>query len=267
MRKIKNIKLSSIIIVGVIVTTITGCNNEDYLETPTINQSSVTYLDLVDDSENLSRENIKILNLAEERIKPYIQIVNGKAELTISSGEEIKISRKLFNTFVMGLKESNKLIDERKLCILNNQLYPTDRKLNNFPRLRSGGEIIKKGENYESVYESHWWGWDQTTTYNNQDGALDYYKNYDDVSDTAGTIAGIAGMGIAGVSKTTAGAFEILCQARGLVASEVGNKIFEAARQGSITVQTTQRYGTGFNGPAAPITSVYDNNGKLVVMF
>ena len=43
MRKIKNIKLSSIIIVGVIVTTITGCNNEDYLETPTINQSSVTY--------------------------------------------------------------------------------------------------------------------------------------------------------------------------------------------------------------------------------
>lgn len=48
-------------------------------------------MDLVDDSENLSRENIKILNLAEERIKPHIQIVNGKAELTISSGEEIKI--------------------------------------------------------------------------------------------------------------------------------------------------------------------------------
>ena len=74
-------------------------------------------------------------------------------------------------------------------------------------------------------------------------------------------------MGLGGLSKTAATAFGVLCASQNKVASEIGNKIFEAARQGSITVQTTQRYGTGFNGPAAPITSVYDNNGKLVVMF
>ena len=267
MEIMKNMKCNFILIVSVVMMTITGCTNDECFDSPTMNQSSMGYLDFVDATKNLSAENIKILNLAEERIKPYIQIVDGKVKLSISSGEEIEISKRLFDYFVTNIEGSNELIGEGKLCVINNQLYPTDRKLSNFPRLRSGGEIIKKGENYESVYESHWWGWDQTTTYNNQDGALDYYKNYDDVSDTAGTIAGIAGMGIAGVSKTTAGAFEILCQARGLVASEVGNKIFEAARQGSITVQTTQRYGTGFNGPAAPITSVYDNNGKLVVMF
>ena len=49
----KNMKCSIILIVSIVMMTVTGCSNDEYFESPTMNQSSVGYLDFVAATENL----------------------------------------------------------------------------------------------------------------------------------------------------------------------------------------------------------------------
>ena len=173
----------------------------------------------------------------------------------------------LFRIFVNGIAENNRLIEAGVLFVVDGDLYPTEFKMNLFPRKRSFYEIIDEGENYKSVLEYDYWGSTQTTTYTNTDGALDYYKQYSNTSTMQLAIAGVIGIGMSKLPPALGAMYTAGCTAAGLIVADTSSKILEAARQGGITVRTMTRPGSMPGDLPITNTIVYDKNGKTVVQF
>lgn len=243
----------------------TGCNNTEVLSphSQATNITEENFLDLTD----IPSEDIEILTKANERIKPYVGIKNGLLVLTATSGEEMKISDRLFKTFVRGIAENNRLIKNGTLFVVDGELYPTDFSMKSFPRKRSIYEIIEKGENYESVTEYNYWGQTQTITYTNSDGALDYYEQYSSTTSMQLAIAGVIGVGMSALPPAIGAIYTAGCTAAGLIVSDVSSKILTAARKGGITVKTITMPGDMPGDPQKTNTIIYDKKGNTVVQF
>lgn len=172
-------------------------------------------------SDDLSIETVNILNEAEERIAPYINIENNKAHLTISSGSQINISEQLFRNIVQGINISNQKIESGELFLIDNKLYDFNDAFRSgkLPRLRKSGETVEEEDttkNYTTERENHWWGWEETTTYN-QEGANEYYNTYNEVNSFGTAIAGVAALGLNEISPALGLHLELYVSHRVLV--------------------------------------------------
>ena len=259
----KTCSLIGLFLIGLFVL-VTGCNNTE-TSSHQLQMKSVEgkFLDLT----GMPSEDVEILTMANERIKPYVEVENGLLVLIATSGEELDISDQLFRIFVNGIAENNRLIEAGVLFVVDGDLYPTEFKMNLFPRKRSFYEIIDEGENYKSVLEYDYWGATQTTTYTNTDGALDYYEQYSNTSTMQLAIAGVIGIGMSKHPPALGAMYTAGCTAAGLIVADTSSKILEAARQGGITVRTMTRPGSMPGDLPITNTIVYDKNGKTVVQF
>ena len=250
----KLIILASIIAFGYIVQ---SCQTEN--DTLALNENS-GYLDVTSSYDNLTNSDFLILRIAFERVEPYIEENAGRLRLKLSSGKTINISDNLFEMIVATLNKSNSLIQDDLFFISGNKLIPSGHNLSKISHLK----LRSEGGPYEDPTQTkyYWWGNTQTTNLDQQ-GAYDYYHNFENTgkiqSAIAGLIAGFASLPVG--AAITVGSF---------VFSYVqGNAIYNAARSGGITIETTTNYGQ--MDPSTPgsgiTTRVKDSNGNTVLTY
>lgn len=218
------------------------------------------YLNITSSYDNLSKSDFFILKLALERVDPYIEENAGRLKLKLSSGETINISDNLFEMIVTTLNKSNGLIQDDLFFIKENKLIPSDQNLSKIIRLKSGYEGDTDDDYTQTKY--YWWGNTQTTNLDQQ-GAYDYYHNFENTGKIQSAIAGL----IVGFASFPVGAAITI---GGLVFSySQGNAIYNAARSGGITIETTTIYGQ--MDPSTPgsgtTTIIKDSNGNTVLVY
>lgn len=260
MQLIKNSTFSLRVILVSIITfgcIIQSCQMED--DSLKLNEYSA-YLDATSNYDNLTNSDFYILRDALKRVEPYILESAGRLRLNISSGKTINISDNLFEMVVKTLNKSNVLIQDGQLFINENKLIPFKHNLSKTPRLKSGHE--DGGDPYEDPTQTEYYYWGNVQTTNlNQQGAYDYYHNFENAGKIESTIAGL----ITGFLSYPVG-FAITIG--GFVVSYTqGNALYNAAKSGGIKITTTSIYGLdGTTYGEGRTTIINDSNGNTILI-
>jgi hypothetical protein len=227
----------------------TGCQVEEDIS----NTNSLPFLELNANPNNtLTMENLQIIEEAKTRINPYVKINKSQIVLTVFSGEGIAISDELYQMFVEIINISNDKIKKGEVLIRDGNLYKVDSFIPvNPPRLKADNE---SGTNYTMTSNSYWWGSVETLTFNQQ-GAYDFYHQYENDSRLYTLVTGLI---CTFLSKPVGLAITINGFAISYVQAQI---LYEAAQNGGIIVQTTTTYGYGLD----PMTHVYNTNGEILI--
>lgn len=207
----------------------------------------------LDNMEYLASTDIKTLDEVCMRLEPYVIIEQGKLKLMINTHDEVRISEQLLQTFKRSIAETNDMIDTGEFILVNGGISVPNIDIP-VKRIKTRSEGNKS---YKNETNSYWWGMTSKTTYDQQ-GAYDYVNDYGTTRSVMGMIAGII---VGGMNSTAGAAFSVTYGAGSLSA---GNAMYEAAKKGSLTVETTMR--TYALPPNNITTSVYDKDGKLIAV-
>jgi hypothetical protein len=249
MKRNKLLKMSITVMAFFAGCFMTGCQVEE----DTLNTDSLPFLELNVNLDNtLTEENLQIIEEAKIRIDPYVKINKSQIVLTVFSGEEIAISNELYQMFVEIINISNDKIKKGEVLIRDGNLYKVDFFIPvNYPRLKNNNE---SNPNYTMTSNNYWWGSVETMTFNQQ-GAYEFYHQYENDSNIYSLITGLV---CAFLSKPVGIAITI----NGFIIPYVQAQIlYEAAVNGGVIVETTTTYGYGLD----PMTHVYDTNGNILI--
>lgn len=165
MKKIKNV-LPTILLMVTLVTTFQSCNQELDNQVNAENDNLISQLEYLDmDTSNITNKTELqklILQKAIKRVDTFVILENKVYKLKISSGNQIKISERLFeylktriNQTNANLNDLNVFVDYRnpKVLRINNNLI-----INRNIRLKSPDkEFVSGGVNDVEFY---WWGYE-----------------------------------------------------------------------------------------------------------
>lgn len=208
----------------------------------------------VDNMEYLSSTDIKTLDEVCMRLEPYVKIEQGKLKLLINTSDEVRISEQLLQTFKRSIVETNDKIDTGELILIDGGISVPGIDLP-IKRIKTRSEGDKS---YTTETNSYWWGMTSKTTYDQQ-GAYDYVNDYSTSRSVTGIIAGIL---VGGMDSKAGAAFTVMY---GAGAITTGNAMYEAAKKGSLTVETTLR--TYASPPNNVSISVFDKDRNLIAVF
>jgi hypothetical protein len=231
--------------------------SSDESESPN-NQICKEYLDLdVNNIKSFTYEDKQILDAAKSRMDQVVTINDNKYVLTVSSGKEINMSERLFQSFIRAITITNQKIATGELFLYNNKLYGNDTTSINVSRIKTRSE---GGDNSYSRKVDHYYGGSVTTTTFNGKGSLEYYNNYSNNNTIVSNIAGLLSVGLGLINPYVGGAVEVSHRVLDMSQSSTGKAILEAAKKGPIQVVTYCNYMCPSTSPGYNSTYVYDCN-------
>jgi hypothetical protein len=128
--------------------------------------SSLPYLDVLNDVENLGIQDMKIIMEAQERLKPYVIVKGGKYQMTASSGLEVNISDRLFRYLKGAMEYVNQKIEDGSLIFLDDKLIEIgDEIVYKIPMIKTRSEQGESNDQYWSHTEWYSFGYVNTSFY------------------------------------------------------------------------------------------------------
>lgn len=251
--------ISLFAMVAVTVALMQSCNTDG---DKMLVDSSMQYLNITDMGSSVG--DLVILQEAQKRLDPYVKIKNGKYVMTVSSGDQLRMSERVFNMMMEALKITNSKIDKGELYILNGELLCTELSFESFPLTRGDGDGESDPSKPKTVTTNYWWGSKSTTNYSG-DYAWNYYKTTSDVSNNIGVVLAAMAYGankLPGIYGVVVGeGLTIFAGLDAVEAANLCNALYTAARSGGVTIVTMTRP-DGYGGLTN--TFIYDSNGNLI---